>query len=358
MAKKKLKTCKHCGAEIAATAKTCPQCGGKNKAPIYKRPWFVVLVVLIIIGIIAGGSGSKKNQDTHKVGEVTNNTSSQETTNNTSEDEPTVEKKTSYVVGDILQDGDIKIVYIASGNYVEDNQFLQPGENNQYVFLKFAFINEGKTDKSVSFYNFDAYADGYACDMHYSSDEALSATLSAGRATSGTIVFEVPKNAQDIEVEYSPNAFSSKKVKFVFEGEKDSGYVLEPNTSRTEGAYHVGDVIEDKNVIIIYMACELYTSDNQFIQPKSGYHFETVTLEFENTGTSDKHVSTLSFDCYADGVACDQMFAREDDLSGTISAGRKIKGTVTFEVPDNAEVVEVEYNDNIWTSHRIVFTVK
>lgn len=32
----KMVTCKHCGAEIAAGAKTCPQCGGKNKKPFYK----------------------------------------------------------------------------------------------------------------------------------------------------------------------------------------------------------------------------------------------------------------------------------------------------------------------------------
>jgi len=356
MAKNKMKTCKHCGAEIAASAKVCPHCGGKNKAPIYQRPWFIALIVILVIGIVGGGSGSKKNTDTHKVDEVSNNTSQE--TNNNSSGKTNEEAKTVYNVGDILQDGDVKIVYVASGDYHEDNQFMQPGEGNKYIFLKFAFINEGKSDKSISFYSFDAYADGYACDMHYSTDETLSATLSAGRSTSGTIVFEVPTNAEEIEIEYSPNAFSSKKVKFVFEGDKDSGYVLEPNTARTDGAYNVGDVIEGKNVNITYLSCEPYTSDNMFIQPKSGYHYVTVELEFENTGSSDKSVSFYSFDCYADGMACDQMYARDDALSGTISAGRKIKGTVTFEVPDNAEVIEVEYNDNVWTSRRIVFTVK
>ncbi|MBR2801247.1 MAG: DUF4352 domain-containing protein [Erysipelotrichaceae bacterium] len=357
MAKNKMKVCKHCGAEIATSAKVCPYCGGKNKPPFYQRPWFIALVVILVIGIIGGGSGSTKNSDVHKVDEVSSNNITQETTGNSYE-KASEEVKTVYNVGDILQDGDMKIVYIASGDYYEDNQFLQPKEGNKLVYLKFAFINEGKSDKSISFYNFDAYADGYACEMHYSTDETLSATLSAGRSTSGTIAFEVPTDAQDIEIEYSPNAFSSKKVKFVFEGDKDSGYVLEANTTRTDDAYNVGDVIEGKNVNITYLSCEPYTSDNMYIQPKAGYHYMTVELEFENTGTSDKTVSFYSFDCYADGAACDQMYARDDALSGTISAGRKIRGTVTFEVPDNAEVIEVEYNDNLWTSHRIVFTVK
>ena len=46
---------------------------------------------------------------------------------------------------------------------------------------------------------------------------------------------------------------------------------------------------------------------------------------------------------------------RDDNLSATISAGRKVKGTVTFEVPVDATVVEVEYLTSFWTSNRVVF---
>lgn len=53
-------TCKHCGAEIAASAKVCPHCGGKNKPPIYKRWWFIAIIVLIVLSAI-GGSGSSSN---------------------------------------------------------------------------------------------------------------------------------------------------------------------------------------------------------------------------------------------------------------------------------------------------------
>ena len=34
------------------------------------------------------------------------------------------------------------------------------------------------------------------------------------------------------------------------------------------------------------------------------------------------------------------------------------KGTVTFEVPIEAAVVEAEYETNAWTSSHIIFTVK
>ncbi len=59
MAKGKMTTCSHCGAEIAAGAKTCPKCGGKISKPIYKRVWFWLLMLVLVVGIggAAGGSG-------------------------------------------------------------------------------------------------------------------------------------------------------------------------------------------------------------------------------------------------------------------------------------------------------------
>ena len=58
MAQEKMTTCAHCGASIAAKAKTCPNCGGKNKKPIYKRPWFIIIIVIIVICIVMGMGGS------------------------------------------------------------------------------------------------------------------------------------------------------------------------------------------------------------------------------------------------------------------------------------------------------------
>lgn len=44
---KNMKLCKTCGAMIAKKAKKCPQCGAKNKKPVYKRIWFWILVIII-----------------------------------------------------------------------------------------------------------------------------------------------------------------------------------------------------------------------------------------------------------------------------------------------------------------------
>ncbi len=51
--------CKICGAEIAANAKVCPSCGGKQRKPVYKQIWFWVVLILVAIGVIGSiSSGS------------------------------------------------------------------------------------------------------------------------------------------------------------------------------------------------------------------------------------------------------------------------------------------------------------
>lgn len=58
----KMTKCKSCGTEISAKGKvTCPSCGRVNKKPIYKRAWFIILSVIIVLGVI-GGLGSDDNE--------------------------------------------------------------------------------------------------------------------------------------------------------------------------------------------------------------------------------------------------------------------------------------------------------
>ncbi len=356
---KKMTKCKACGQEIAKNAKACPHCGAKNKKPIFKKWWFWVIIVLVLIGIGSSGSDTDNDVTTNNNIKVEENASTENSNTSTENKTDKIEEpaKTEYYVGDILEDGNTKIVFMSSGDYAEENEFMQPEDGKKYIYLQFAFENiSDSSDTSISLYSFECFADGYAAEMYYGGEEDLSATLSAGRATTGYIYFEVPTDAKEIEIEYETNFFTEEKIKFIFEGDKDSGYVQELNTKPTEGAYVVGDVVESSKLKIAYLSCEEYVSDNMFVAPADGYHFISCEFEFENVGTSDEYVSSHDFDSYADALNCKGTYIREDDLSATLSEGRKTKGTVTFEVPIDAEVIEVEYLSNYWTSNRVVFT--
>lgn len=332
-----------------------------------KKKAIGIFLISAMFLMMAAGSGS--DDDTaSKVGEVTadNSTESSESsaddssvsdTESTSEtNAETAPAQSSYHVGDILQTDELKIVYMASGDYESDNEFIQPEEGNKYIFIQLYCENIGDSDSNISSYSFECYADGYACPSAYLDENELSATLSAGRSTSGKIGFEIPADAQDIQIEYEVDAWSEEKAIFEFEGNQDSGYVPEANAGATADAFKVGDIIETSDLNITYLSCAEYNSDNMFDTPQDGYHYIYCELEFENISDSDQNVSYFDFYCYADGVSCESYYGMDNALSATLSPGRKTKGTVAFEVPVNATNVEIEFLTNLWTSDRIVFT--
>lgn len=57
---KKMTNCKSCGVPMAKSAKACPNCGAKNKKPIYKRPIFIVAALIAVYIIFNLLSGLKK----------------------------------------------------------------------------------------------------------------------------------------------------------------------------------------------------------------------------------------------------------------------------------------------------------
>lgn len=128
------------------------------------------------------------------------------------------------------------------------------------------------------------------------------------------------------------------------------------DTAAQNKVFRAGDIIETKNLRISYISCGEYVSDNQFIQPNSGNKFIYFEFEFENISDTDEHISSLiGFDCYADNNSCEQNYLTEDDLSASLSPGRKVKGKVSYEVPMDAKTIELEYVNNAFTSDRIIF---
>ena len=105
----KMVTCKHCGAEIAASAKTCPKCGGKNKKPFYKNPLLITLVIIVII-IAAATSGGDKGSGETSGGNTTAESKKPEIT------------YTAYDVSELMNDLDANALKAADkykGQYVE-----------------------------------------------------------------------------------------------------------------------------------------------------------------------------------------------------------------------------------------------
>lgn len=127
------------------------------------------------------------------------------------------ESEDKFYLGDKWENKYVSVSFDACGDYISDNTFIQPVDGRKFIYATFTFENVGSSDTTVAYWDFDCYADGYACDGTYGADDAgFSQTLSAGRKITGTVYFEVPNDATEIELEFSPSFWSSKKVVFVY----------------------------------------------------------------------------------------------------------------------------------------------
>ena len=195
---KETKLCKYCKQEIPKNAKVCPVCKRKQGGV---AKWIAIAAVVVILVIAALGSGGSAK----KTGTV-----------NGEENNSQPASQDSFSVGDIVETKNARISFIPAEEYVSDNQFIQPKEGNVFYRMEFEFENISSSDIALSsLLDWECYADTYAVDQSYLQDDQLNATLSPGKKAKGAVYFEIPQNAQSIELNYKTDLWSDGKVIFI-----------------------------------------------------------------------------------------------------------------------------------------------
>lgn len=103
-----------------------------------------------------------------------------------------------------------------------------------------------------------------------------------------------------------------------------------------------------------------YNDNYGIYAPQSGMKYVCVSVSFTNNSNSDRYVSYIDFQCYADDSVCEEQFGLlDDDIFGTsISTGRKTSGLLIYIVPENAQSIELEYETDFWTNHKMILKLK
>ena len=139
--------CKTCGAEIASKAKSCPQCGAKNKKPFYKKWWFWIILVFVFVGSAGIGSGDTNTDST--TGNTPTNSSTQYTSSKETTETPVEISYAHYDVTelfDALSGNALKAKNTYKDQYVEiegylsvidsDSNYISVGaQPNNYQYL-------------------------------------------------------------------------------------------------------------------------------------------------------------------------------------------------------------------------------
>lgn len=99
---------------------------------------------------------------------------------------------------------------------------------------------------------------------------------------------------------------------------------------------------------------------DSFSKPDSGKIFVLAQFLIENNTKKDLNLSSLlSFDAYCDGFTCDYSFSAimvvDDQLDGTVAAGKKMKGWIGYEVDKNWKEFEIQIKPDVWGSEKLTF---
>lgn len=151
---------------------------------------------------------------------------------------------------------------------------------------------------------------------------------------------------------------SKKEDSAQIESIKETKEAESQTEAEEKSEFTVGDTVEaDKGLTITILAAAEYTSENQFIQPADGKIFYKIDIEMENTSDKDTTVSSMiGFEAYEDGYAINQTYASgvENGLDGSLAAGKKIKGSLVYEINKDWKELEVQYKPNVWLDKKVI----
>ncbi len=134
-------------------------------------------------------------------------------------------------------------------------------------------------------------------------------------------------------------------------------------TESKETTFKKGEIAE-LNGVQVTLTDYKESSGSDFNTPTDGNVF--LMAEFEITNNTEKELaisSVMSFDAYADDYSLNYSFSAlmEKDgnqLDGTIAAGKKMKGWIGWEVPQDYQNVEIHFTDNVWSNNKFVFVIE
>lgn len=128
-----------------------------------------------------------------------------------------------------------------------------------------------------------------------------------------------------------------------------------------ETVFGVGDKVELNNITAT-MTAVTESPGSQFNKPSDGNVFVLCSFEVENNSDKEINISSLmSFTAYVDdystNLSLSAILESEDNqLDGTVAAGKKMKGTVGYEAPKDWKAIEIRFTPSFWSLKDIKFT--
>lgn len=135
-----------------------------------------------------------------------------------------------------------------------------------------------------------------------------------------------------------------------------------PEPEEKEG-YAVGERAELKDVAVTLTEIE-ESQGEDFFTPEDGKVFLICHFDIENNSEEDLAVSSiLSFSAYVDDYAASMSLsatvaASDEQLDGSVAAGKKMAGVVGYEVAEDWSELEITFKPNVWAGKGLTFVAE
>ena len=178
----------------------------------------IAAVIVVIIIAASGGSSSDDKNKVESVNGASQTQSADEKSDDSKSDDSTASDNQKITAGHAITiDNELKISYLkCDTNFKKYSKYATVGKGKKVISATFKIENVSDTDQYIDTIN--CYADDKKCDSFYSVedyDDPFFDSISAGRSIEGTVYFEVPSNAKNIELEFENNVWTEDKVVFV-----------------------------------------------------------------------------------------------------------------------------------------------
>lgn len=133
-----------------------------------------------------------------------------------------------------------------------------------------------------------------------------------------------------------------------------------PSATPEQTTFAVGDIVALRDINVT-MTDVKESAGGDFNKPADGKVFLLCSFVIENNSSSEIAVSSLmSFEAYVDDFSTNlsltaQISTDDEQLDGTVAAGKKMRGTIGYEVPSDWKELEVHFTPSFWSGEDITF---
>lgn len=327
-----------------------------------KRRYFLTAGV----GLLAGCSGSETatttDQKTEAADETETGAGSSETTTE-DEAETSGTKKKAVTVGERVDDEQLSMVVRDVTKTEQLGEFTKADSGNTFVVVRLAVKNTTENE----YLSFSGLLQTRVKDASdYTYDQSIMATdqtftggqLVPGEVARGDLVYEVPKDASGLTLQFDFEAVSFLNVNRVTVdlGSKASS-IADVEQNLGVNVHGTGDSASYGGVGVAVNGVEFTEKLGDFTKAGEGKEFAVVDITTKNETGSSQHISTALQMLVKDGIGMSYGMSisaataldRSYDESSALADGEERRGKVAYEVPKDASPLYWTFEFSLWT---------